>query len=62
LLVGLGLDELSMAAGVIPEIKYVLSNLDAAECEKLAEFVSISSSAKEIRGMLERYYKSISEM
>lgn len=58
LLVGLKLDELSMAAGVIPKIKYVISRLNEDDCKKLAETAAGSKSAEEARRMLNDFYQS----
>src|SRR6202012_4766588 len=38
LLVGLGIDELSCAPGVIPEVKYMIRRLKLDEAKALAEF------------------------
>lgn len=49
LLIGLGLDELSMAAGAVAQSKYILSKLDRAECEQLAAQVLGCKTPKEVR-------------
>lgn len=49
LLVGLGLDELSMAPGAIPQAKYVLSRLTRTECEHIAEKILACPDAQQAR-------------
>lgn len=49
LLVGLGLDELSMAAGAVAQSKYILSKLDLATCQALAGRVADCKTPKEVR-------------
>lgn len=49
LLVGLGLDELSMAAGAIPQTKYILSKVDLATCQALAVSVADCKTPQEVR-------------
>jgi phosphoenolpyruvate-protein phosphotransferase (PTS system enzyme I) len=58
LLVGLNLDELSMAAGVIPKIKYVISKISTERCKKLADLAVRKNSAKEIQTLLSEFYQS----
>lgn len=58
LLVGLNLDELSMAAGAIPKAKYVISKLTHENCKKLADDAIKCRSASEIRRCLDEFYKS----
>jgi phosphotransferase system enzyme I (PtsI) len=58
LLVGLNLDEFSMAAGDIARVKYVISRLDTEDCKKLATETENCKSAKEIRGLLISFYES----
>lgn len=52
LLVGLGLDELSMAAGAIPQSKYILSKVDLATCQALAASVSDCKTPQEVRAIV----------
>ncbi|MFT9057028.1 MAG: phosphoenolpyruvate--protein phosphotransferase [Ethanoligenens sp.] len=52
LLVGLGLDELSMAAGAIAQTKYILSKLDLAACRALADSVVDCKSPKDVRAIV----------
>jgi phosphotransferase system enzyme I (PtsI) len=58
LLVGLNLDEFSMAAGEIAKVKYVISKLNTQDCKKLAAQTERCKSAKEIRELLSSFYKS----
>lgn len=48
LLVGLGVEELSAAPPVIPEVKYMIRRIKLSEAEKLAEFALNSESPSEI--------------
>jgi phosphoenolpyruvate-protein phosphotransferase (PTS system enzyme I) len=48
LLIGLGIDELSCAPGVIDEVKYMIRRLKLDEAKKLAEFALASESPTEI--------------
>jgi len=50
LLLGLGVDELSAAPGLIAPIKYLARRLKMADCRKLAEFALDSESPTEILG------------
>ena len=62
LLVGLNIDELSMAAGVIPEVKYLIGKLNSGECKKLADAIVLEKSTKAIRNLLQKYHQdSVSE-
>lgn len=49
LLVGLGLDELSMAPGAISQAKYILNKLTKAECERQAEAILSLPGAQDAR-------------
>lgn len=45
LLVGIGIDELSVSAGLVPRIKRAILNLETGECERLAgEIMSLQTS------------------
>lgn len=55
LLVGLRLDELSMSAGSIARIKYVLSRLDSKQCEAIAASAENCKTANEVRDLLAAY-------
>ena len=48
LLIGLGVDELSCAPGVIDEVKYMIRRLKLAEAKALAEFALGCESPTEI--------------
>jgi phosphotransferase system enzyme I (PtsI) len=48
LLVGLGVDELSAAPGVVPQLKYLIRRLKYSECTQLAAFALASVSPSEI--------------
>lgn len=52
LLVGLGLDELSMAAGAVAQTKYILSKMDLATCQALADSVKDCKSPKDVRAIV----------
>lgn len=57
LLVGLGLDELSMAAGAVAQTKYILSKLDLAACQTLANSVVDCKTPKEVREIVTAFAK-----
>jgi len=48
LLIGLGVDELSCAPAVIPEVKYIIRRIKLAEAQALAEFALGCESPSEI--------------
>jgi phosphoenolpyruvate-protein phosphotransferase len=52
LLVGLGLEELSMAAGALSEAKYIISRLDSGDCRKLADSINACRTSQQIRATL----------
>lgn len=56
LLVGLGLRELSMEAGAIPEIKAALRRVTVEECEAAAKSALASESAEEVEGTLRQAF------
>lgn len=58
LLVGLGLDELSMAAGAIAQAKYVVSRIDTQVCRELIREEETCKSAAEVRSLLQKFYQS----
>ncbi len=55
LLLGLGIDELSMNAVSVPEIKRMVLRLEAGECRQLAERVMQSATSREARQMLSEF-------
>jgi fructose-specific PTS system IIA-like component len=58
LLVGLGVDELSMAAPNIPEVKAELSRLSAAACQTLIAEVLACSTADEVTTLLDQFSRT----
>ncbi len=56
LLVGMGLDEYSMAAASIPEVKEWIGKLNTEKCKELVEQILRLSTAKEIEEMLRKFY------
>ena len=48
LLLGLGVDELSLTAALVPPVKFIIRRLKLAEAKELAEFALNSESAAEI--------------
>jgi phosphotransferase system enzyme I (PtsI) len=50
LLIGLGVDELSVAPPLVPQVKFMIRRLKLAEAKALAEFALNSESAAEILG------------
>lgn len=58
LLIGLNLDELSMAAGVIPKVKSVINRVSMQACSKLADECIQKKSAKEIHKLISVFYQN----
>ncbi|AVX31620.1 phosphotransferase system, enzyme I, PtsI [Carboxydocella thermautotrophica] len=56
LLVGLGLDEWSMSAGSIKEIKRIIAGLDARACAELAERALQLNTTAEVRELLQTFH------
>lgn len=56
LLVGLGLDELSMNSNSILRARKTINNLNAKECTKLSEEIINMSSAKEVEKRLKEFH------
>jgi phosphoenolpyruvate-protein phosphotransferase (PTS system enzyme I) len=56
LLIGLGLDEVSMSSDSIAPVKYMISRLDTADCEKLVDTALNCKSAQEVRNILQDFY------
>jgi phosphotransferase system enzyme I (PtsI) len=59
LLIGLGVDELSMAPAGVPSIKYLIRRLKIAETRELADFALQSDSATEILSRCESYVRKV---
>lgn len=55
LLVGLGLNELSMPAGSLPQVKYLMGRLSAGSCRRLTEQVMSCRTAQQVRLVLQDY-------
>jgi phosphocarrier protein FPr len=53
-LIGLGVDELSVSAPAIPQIKSRVRELSKADCQKIASHVLELSTASEVREYLRR--------
>ena len=54
LLLGMGLDEFSMSAGSIKDVKYKLRNTNYEEARGLAAEAVKKSSSKEVKKLLEK--------
>lgn len=54
ILIGMGIDELSMSAGSIPKVKNLIRNLNYEHCKIIAEKVLNLSSPKEIEEFLKK--------
>ncbi len=52
LLLGLGIDELSMCSGNIPKMRYLLRNLDFTKAELLAKEICAKSTTSEVLALL----------
>ncbi|MBI1784327.1 phosphoenolpyruvate--protein phosphotransferase, partial [Candidatus Sumerlaeota bacterium] len=59
LLVGMGIDELSMGALSIPEIKHLLRNTRLSEARRVASEIYALGSSEEIRTRVEEAYQSL---
>ena len=59
LLVGLGADELSVTTSLIPEIKYLIRQLNKADVVKLADEVLEMGNTEEIYNTLRNYYQQL---
>jgi len=57
LLLGLGLDEFSMAAASIPQVKYIIRNVSYESCKALAESALSCVSCKQIQTLMRDWYK-----
>lgn len=58
LLLGMGLDEFSMSAATIPEIKQIIRNTTFSEAQKLAEEALAQSTTKEVMNVIARFSKT----
>ncbi len=59
LLIGLGVDELSVATAVVPQIKYIIRKMRLSEAQALAEYAIESESATDILNKCNEYSHSI---
>ncbi len=55
LLIGLGLDEWSMAAGVMGNVKKVITGLRRSDCERLVERIRQADTGAEVRQQLAKF-------
>jgi phosphotransferase system enzyme I (PtsI) len=53
LLIGLGLDEFSMAPNSIPRIKHIIRSLEKEKCQQIAHEVLRKQKTKDIMALLE---------
>ncbi len=58
LLLGLGVDELSMSPPLIPAVKYAVRSMSMADACKLAETALKMDSAKEIYSLCDTFYRA----
>ncbi len=56
-LVGLGIDELSVVPSIFPEIKQIIRKLDYKEAKKLCDDILILADEKDIKAKVEKFYK-----
>lgn len=59
ILIGLGLDELSMSALTIPEIKKIIRNIRLSDAKEVVEEIFTKTNAKDIRNTVQRRFKHI---
>ena len=57
LLIGLGLDSISVSSSAIPSIKQLIRNLNYKEVKKLAEECLLLKTEKEINDLLHKFFK-----
>jgi len=57
LLLGLGLDEFSMAATSIPQVKHIIRNVAYESCKNLAEAALASTSCQEVKILVQDWHK-----
>jgi phosphoenolpyruvate-protein phosphotransferase (PTS system enzyme I) len=58
LLLGLGVDELSMTPAVLPTVKYLVRLMTMADARQLAETALTMTSAKEIYALCDSFYRT----
>jgi len=56
-LIGLGIDELSVTPFIFPEIKQLIRNLNFEDVKKLCDEILLLSEEAEIKAKVEKYYK-----
>ncbi|MCL1927799.1 MAG: phosphoenolpyruvate--protein phosphotransferase [Treponema sp.] len=56
LLLGLGLDEFSMNASAIPQVKHIIRNVSIESCKALAESALTSTSHKQVQELIRDWY------
>ena len=59
LLVGLGLDEFSVPAAAVPQIKNVIRSINYKDAEKLSERALQLSTGKEVESLLAEAFRDI---
>ncbi|HRP04699.1 MAG TPA: phosphoenolpyruvate--protein phosphotransferase, partial [Opitutaceae bacterium] len=57
LLIGLGVDELSMSPPLLPAVKYVIRAMTLADAKRLAEEALGKSTAREILALCGQFYR-----
>jgi phosphoenolpyruvate-protein phosphotransferase (PTS system enzyme I) len=57
LLIGLGIDELSVVPSIFPEIKQIIRNVNYKEAQQLVKKVLLMDTEKEIKNTIENFYK-----
>lgn len=62
LLLGMGADSLSLTPAMLPEVKYFVRNMSAAEARDLVDEVLMMEDPGEIVNRLEAFYAAVSEM
>jgi phosphotransferase system enzyme I (PtsI) len=58
LLLGLGIDELSMTPTLLPTVKYLVRLMTMADARKLAETALTLTSAREIYALCDEFYRT----
>jgi phosphotransferase system enzyme I (PtsI) len=59
MLLGLGLDELSMPSAIIPEVKYIIRAIKYQDAKIMAEKALILSTGKEVEVLCKRWLKEV---